>query len=149
METQKVYDYIDSLLSLLPEQDEFKKCDFAILCDKYPINVGLGNFIAKVLYISIKNDKKTIRIYPDTLKRYNLETIKLTSNSHRRINEKFNEFFVNGNNEQHIYKDYPYFNYSIEKVSKNTMEMIEKLREKYQLKTPELFVGEHQELVIE
>lgn len=149
METQKVYDYVNSLISALPEPDDYKRCNFAILCDKYPINTGLGNYIAKVIYISLKNDKKTIRIYPDTIKKYNLDTIKLTSNTHRRINEKFNEFFVNGNNEEQKYNEYSYFNYSIESVSKNTKALIEKLRVKYNLNTPELFVGEHQELVIE
>ena len=60
-----------------------------------------------------------------------------------------NEFFVNGNNQEQTYEEHSYYNYSLENVSKQTKELITKLREKYNIKAPELFTGEHQELVLE
>ena len=59
-----------------------------------------------------------------------------------------NEFFVNGSNKEKEYGEYSYYNYSIELASKKTKTMIEELRKKYELNTPELFIGEHQELVL-
>lgn len=149
METPKVYDYVNSLISLLAEPEDFKKCNFAILCEKYPINLKLNIFTARVLYVSLENGKQTLRFYPDKLKEYNLEYIMLTTNMRRIITVNFEEFFVNGDTEEQEYKDCIYYNYSIENTSKQTKTLIESLREKYELITPKLFVGKHQDLVLE
>ena len=46
----------------------YKTCNIAILCDKYPINVRRGSFLARAMYVSlINNDKKTMCSYPDKL----------------------------------------------------------------------------------
>lgn len=149
MQPLKVYDYINNLVSLSDFPEYFAKCKFAILCDKYPIQSGFKSYVAKVLYISIKNDKSTWRIYPDKIKEYGIEHIKLTSHSRRKLSYKMNEFFVNGNNDVQEYKENNFYNYSIELIDNKTKELVEKLREKYNLETPELFIGEHQNLVIE
>ena len=39
----RVYEYVNTLVSLLEKHVEYKECGFAILCDKYPINVGRGS----------------------------------------------------------------------------------------------------------
>ena len=146
----RVYEYINTLISLLEKPEEYKTCDFAILCDKYPINVGRGSFLARVLYISLINkDKKTMRLYPNKLQELALEHVIITSNARRRISANFQEFFVNGNNTEQQYKEYSFYNYSIERISKTTKEMISKLRAKYDIPEPTIFKGEHQELVIE
>ena len=51
MSTPKVYDYINSLIDMLDESEKFKKCDFSILCDRYPIPGGKSAYKAKVIYI--------------------------------------------------------------------------------------------------
>ena len=149
MQPLKVYDYVNNLISLADKPEDFDKCKFAILCDKYPIQSGIHSYIGKVIYISIKNDKTTWRVYPDKIKEYGIEYITLTTNARRRLSYKMNEFFVNGNNQLQEYKENNFYNYSIELIDKHTKELIDELRKKYTLDTPELFVGEHQCLVIE
>lgn len=149
METPKVYDYVNSLISLLAEPEDFKKCNFAILCEKYPIHLQVNTYSARVLYVSLENGKETLRLYPDKLKEYNLEYIKLSTNIRRILSPNSEEFFVNGDTEEHEYKDCIYYNYSIENASKQTKTLIESLRKKYELITPKLFVGKHQDLVLE
>ena len=145
----KVYDYINNIISLADKPEDFKECNFAILCDKYPIQLSRNNYLAKVIYISLKTDKTTWRIYPDKIKEYEIEHVILSTNSRRRLNYKMNEFFVNGNNETQQYKENDFFNYSIELASSKTKELISQLREKYELTSPSLFIGQHQELVLE
>lgn len=89
------------------------------------------------------------RLYPDKIKEYEIEYVILNSNSRRRLNYKMNEFFVNGSNETQTYKENDFYNYSIELASSKTKTLISQLREKYNLTTPSLFVGEHQPLVLE
>ena len=145
----KVFDYINNVISLLESPEDFVKCNFSILCDKYPIHTTSNKYLAKVLYISLKTDKLVKRLYPDKIKEYEMEYIILNSNSRRRLNYKMNEFFVNGNNETQTYKENDFYNYSTELASSKTKELISQLREKYNLTTPSLFIGEHQELVLE
>ena len=146
----KIYEYINSLISLLPKPDDFKLCDFTLLCEKYPINVGKGTYLTHVLYISLTNsDKKITRLYPNQLKDMNLEHVILTSNLRRRINTNSQEFFVNGNTELQTFKEHSFYNYSIEKVDKSNKEMILKLREKYEIPEPQLFKGNHQNIVLD
>lgn len=144
----KVYDYINNVISLADNPEDFKESNFAILCDRYPIQLSKNKYLAKVIYISIKADKNVWRIYPDKIKEYDIEHIVLNTNSRRKINYKMQEFFVNGSNKEQNYEEYSYYNYSIELASKKTKTMIEELRKKYELNTPELFIGEHQELVL-
>ena len=149
MEHYKVFDYVNNVISLADSPEDFEKCNFAILCERYPIQVNRNNYLAKVIYISIKSDKSAWRLYPDMIKKYNIEYITLSTNSRRRLSDKMNEFFVNGNNQELTYEEHCYYNYSIEKTSKQTKELITKLREKYNIEAPELFIGVHQELVLE
>ena len=149
MEHYKVFDYVNNVISLADSPEDFEKCNFAILCERYPIQVNRNNYLAKVIYISIKSDKMIWRLYPDMIKKYNIEYITLSTNSRRRLSDKMNEFFVNGNNQELTYEEYCYYNYYIEKTSKQTKELITKLREKYNIEAPELFIGVHQELVLE
>ena len=145
----KVFDYINNVISLLESPEDFVKCNFSILCDKYPIQTNTNKYLAKVLYISLKTDKLVKRLYPDKIKEYEMEYIILNSNSRRRLNYKMNEFFVNGNNETQTYKENDFYYYSIELPSNKTKTLISQLREKYNLTTPSLFIGEQQELVLE
>ena len=146
----KVFEYVNTLISLLEKPDDYKTCDFAILCDKYPINVGRGSYLARVLYVSlINNDKKIIRLYPNKLQELNLEYVVITSNARRRINVNYQEFFVNGNTIEQQYKEHNFYNYSIERINKQTKEMLSKLREKYNIPEPQIFKGKSQELVID
>ena len=149
MSHHKIFDYINNVVSLADSPEDYKTFNFAILCDKYPIQISKNNFLAKVMYISIQTPKSTWRLYPDKITEYDIEHVIITSNARRRLNSKMNEFFINGNNEEHEYKDNKFYNYSIENTSKSTKEMILKLREKYNLTTPTIFQGEHQELVLE
>ena len=146
----KIYEYINSLISLIPNPDDFKSCDFTLLCEKFPINVGKGTYLTRVLYISLSNkDKKITRLYPNQLKDMSLEHVILTSNLRRRINTNSQEFFVNGNTEEQVFKEHSFYNYSIEKVDKSNKEMILKLREKYEISEPQLFKGNHQNIVLD
>lgn len=149
MNTLKLYDYINNLISLAETPENFEKCKFAILCDKYPIQANSKKYIAKVIYISIKTDKRVWRIYPDKIKQYDIEHIQLTANLRRKLSYKMNEFFVNGDNNEQEYNENKYYNYSIEMVDNKTKELIEALRKKYNLEIPELFIGEHQNLVLD
>ena len=99
----KVFDYINNVISLADSPEDFHKCNFAILCEKYPIQITRNNYLAKVIYISLQNEKSTWRLYPDKIKEYNIEYISLTTNSRRRLSEKMNEFFVNGDNNKQEY----------------------------------------------
>ena len=76
-----------------------------ILCERFPINTGLSNYLAKVLYISLKSPNDSIRIYPDKIKEYNIEYVILNSNSRRRISCRMKEFWVCGNNKLQSYKE--------------------------------------------
>ena len=149
MEHPKVFDYVNNVISLADKPEDFSKCNFAILCEKYPIQTNRNNYLAKVIYISLQSEKSTWRIYPDKIKEFDIEYISLTTNSRRRLNYKIGEFFVNGNNETQQYKEVEFYNYSIELASNKTKELIIKLREKYNLTTPTIFQGQHQELVLE
>ena len=145
----KVYEYINTLISLSSKPDEFSKCNFAILCDKFPFSLKKSLYLARVLYVSLQTNTETIRFYPDKLKEMNLENIYLTSNSRRKLSINMHEFFVNGNTEKHEFKECPYYNYSIEKTNINTKDLIGKLREKYNIVEPDVFIGQHQDLVLE
>lgn len=150
MSTQlKVYEYINSFISLLETPEDFKHCDFTLLCDKYPINSGKSNYLAKVLYISLQTPDKTIRFYPDKIKEMGFEHVVLTSNTRRRINCNSLEFFVNGNTEKQVYKEHEYYNYSIERINKTNRDMLLKLREKYDIPEPTIFKGTHQNIVLD
>ena len=145
----KVFDYVNNVISLADKPEDFTKCNFAILCYKYPIQTNMNNYLAKVIYISLQNEKNTWRLYPDKIKEFDIEYIKLTTNSRQRLNFKMNEFFVKGNNETQEYKEVEFYNYSIELASNKTKTLINQLREKYNLTTPELFVGVSQPLILE
>ena len=149
MEHPKVFDYVNNVISLADKPEDFSKCNFAILCEKYPIQTNRNNYLAKVIYISLQSEKSTWRIYPDKIKEFDIEYISLTTNSRRRLNYKIGEFFVNGNNETQQYKEVEFYNYSIELASNKTKELIIKLREKYNLTTPTIFQGQHQQLILE
>ncbi len=149
MEHYKVYDYINNVISLADKPEDFNKCNFAILCEKYPIQTNRNNYLAKVIYISLQSENSTWRIYPDKIKEFEIEHIILSTNSRRRLNYKTGEFFVNGSNETQQYKENEFYNYSFELASNKTKKLINQLREKYNLTTPELFIGQHQELVLE
>ena len=149
MQEQRVYDYINNIISLAEKPEEWKQCNFAILCDKFPIQLSRNKFLGKVIYISLKTEKKTWRIYPDKIKKYEIEHVIINANSRRRLHYKMNEFFINGSNQEQIYEEHSYYNYSIENASKQTKELIIQLREKYNLNTPELYIGESQPLVLE
>ena len=149
MEQPRVLDYINNVISLADSPEDFDKCNFALLCDKYPIQIRRNKYLAKVIYISLQSDKYTWRIYPDKIKEYNIEHVVLTTNSRRRLHEKMNEFFVNGDNNKQEYNENTFYNYSIEFVSKQTKTLITQLREKYNLITPTIFQGQHQPLVLE
>ena len=73
----KVYEFINCLISTLSVSEKYEKCNFAILCDKFPIIVGKGSFRARVLYVSLNS---TERIYYDRLKELGLEYITITAN---------------------------------------------------------------------
>lgn len=150
METQhyKVFDYINNVISLAEHPENFANCNFALLCEKYPIQVGYNNYLAKVLYISLKGKESAWRLYPDEIKKFGIEYITLTTNSRRRMSDKMGEFFVNGSAEEQEYKEFKYYNYSIE-LAHRSKPMIDKLREKYSVVAPTIFRGEHQELVLE
>ena len=146
----KIYEYINSLISLLPNPTDYKLCDFTLLCERYPINIGKGTYLTRVLYISLTNsDKKITRLYPNQLKDMNLEHVILTSNLRRRINTNSQEFFVNGNTEEQTFKEHSFYNYSIEKVDKSNKEIILKLREKYEIPEPQIFKGNHQNIILD
>ena len=149
--TPKVYDYINSLIDMLDESEKFKQCDFSILCDRYPIPSGKATYKAKVLYISLKNKENEFkRLYHDKIVELGLEYITLTSNVRRRISTNSLEFFAEGSNEEQSFKDYKYYNYSIRKVNdKKTKELIEQMRQKYNINTPQLFVGVQQQLILD
>ena len=151
MSTPKVYDYINSLIEMLDESEKFKQCDFSILCDRYPIPSGKATYKAKVLYISLKNkDNAFKRLYYDKIVELGLEYITLTSNVRRRISTNSLEFFAEGSNEEQSFKEYKYYNYSIRKVNdKKTKELIEQMRQKYNINTPQLFVGVQQQIVLD
>ena len=72
-----VYEYINTLISLLTKPDGFSKCNFAILCEKLPFNLKNSLYFEKVLYVSLQNDDETIRFFSDKLKEMNLEFVKL------------------------------------------------------------------------
>lgn len=145
MNTNKVYDYVNNLISTLPE---FTTCDFSILCEKYPIMLHQNNFRARVLYISLTNKEHTERIYPDKLADLGLEYILITTNRRRTLSMKSQEFFINGNTTPQEYKGNTYYNYSIEKADSNTKNKITQLRQKYGITEPSIFVGKHQELIL-
>ena len=77
MRAMKVYEFINCLISTLSVSEKYEKCNFAILCDKFPIIVGKGSFRARVLYVSLNS---TERIYYDRLKELGLEYITITAN---------------------------------------------------------------------
>ena len=149
MEHFKVFDYINNVISLADSPEDFEKCNFAILCEKYPIQLNRNNYLAKVIYISIKSEKSTWRLYPDMIQKYNIEYITLTANSRRRLSGKMNEFFVNGNNQEQTYEEHSYYNYSIELTNNKTKQMINQLREKYNIPEPTIFKGIHQNIILE
>lgn len=152
MSVHKVYDYVNTLISQLGEQDKWDNgvVDFSILCDRYPIPTDQSGYRANVLYVSLKSNDNVIRIYPDRLKELELTSIHVKSNGRRRLYPKMGEFFINGNTEELLYKEYPYYNHSIEVIrSSKTKELINQLRSKYEIIVPEIFVGMHQDLVLE
>ena len=147
-DTLKVYDYINYLIEVLPMPEDYQKCDFSILCERYPVNTGMSNWLCTVLYVSLDNQKEKIRFYPDQLKEYGLEKVIITSNLRRKITIRMKEFFINGNTIKQTYNEYPYYNYSIDYTTKTTQDRVKQLREKYNLQAPELFIGKHQDLVL-
>ena len=144
-----VYEYINTLVALLPKPDGFAQCNFAILCDKFPFNLKNSLYLARVLYVSLQNGSETIRFYPNKLKEMDLEFVKLSSNSRRKLSANMREFFVNGNTEKREYKGCPYYNHSIERTNINTKDLIARLREKYNIAEPDIFIGKHQDLVLD
>ena len=54
----KVFEYINNVISILDEPEKFEKCDFSILCDKYPIQTNKNMYLAKVLYTHYSHDMR-------------------------------------------------------------------------------------------
>ena len=149
MRAPKVYEYVNNLISMLPEPEKFRNCDFSILCEKFPLMMNMNNFRAKVLYISLKNtNNETLKFYPDKITELGLENITITTNLRRRLTMKAQEFFINGNTEPQEYKGNDFYHYSLERTSMFTKSKIKELRQKYNLVEPEIFVGHHQELIL-
>lgn len=149
----KVYDFVNSLISTLPE---FNNCDhpsteldFSILCDKYPIQSNKNTFRARVLYIILSSNNKTYKLYPDKISELGLEYITITTNLRRKLSMNFQEFFINGNTIPQEYKGNNYYNYSIERVNIPTKNKIIQLRQKYNITEPSIFIGKHQELILD
>ena len=149
MKKMKLYQYINNCISLLEHPENFAECEFSLLCERFPINTSLSNYLAKVLYISLKSPNDSIRIYPDKIKEYDIEYVILNSNSRRRISCRMKEFWVCGNNQLQSYKENDFYNYSLEIANNKTRDTIEKLRSKYQISPPEIFIGKHEDLILE
>ena len=143
----KVYDYVNNLISTLPQINN-STCDFSILCEKYPIMVHNNTFRARVLHVVLTNKEHTERIYPDKLTDLGLAYILITTNYRRTLSIKSQEFFVNGNTTSQEYKGNTYYNYSIEKANVSTKNKITQLRQKNNIAEPSIFVGKHQDLVL-
>lgn len=148
-EYPKVFDYVNNVISLADKPEDFDNCNFAILCEKYPIQTNRNKYLAKVIYISIQSDKNTWRIYPNKIKEFEIEHVIISSNARRKLNYRMEEFWVNGSNETQEFKENRFYNYSIEIASHKTKTLITKLREKYNLEAPELFIGVSQPLILE
>ena len=150
----KVYEYINSLLSMLNNNNDNKVYDFSILCEKYPIMVSKGSFRARVLYVTLaprltlREQANNERFYPNKLTEIGLEYITVTSNVRRRITMNTQEFWINGNTERQEYKGNEYYNYSIERTNNETKKMVQQLREKYNIPVPEIFIGKHHDLIL-
>ena len=56
---------------------------------------------------------------------------------------------MNGNTEKQVFRESPYYNYSIEKTNINTKDLIVRLHEKYNIEEPDVFIGKHQDLVLD
>lgn len=146
MNTVGVYDYINNLKATLPKT--FDTCNFSILCEKYPIASGKYGYSARVLYVSLKAGEKYKRFYPPDLDKQGLTYIYLKSGKRRNINEEMPEFYVNGNTTPKEYEGYHYYEYSLRKAPPEHKKTLDKLREKYNIKEPTIFVGEQQDLVL-
>ena len=150
----KVYEYVNSLLSMLNNNNDNKVYDFSILCEKYPIMVSKGSFRARVLYVTLAprltlgEQANNERFYPNKLTEIGLEYITVTSNVRRRITMNAQEFWINGNTERQEYKGNEYYNYSIERTNNETKKMVQQLREKYNIPVPEIFIGKHHDLIL-
>lgn len=142
----KVYDFVNCLSFTVPE---FDNCDFSILCDRYPIQLNKNTFRARVLYIIISSSNKTYKLYPDEIAELGLEHITITTNLRRKLSTNYQEFFINGNTTPQEYKGRTYYNYSIEKVNIPTKNKIKQLRERYNITEPSIFIGKHQELILD
>lgn len=144
----KVYDYVRSIISTLQNPSEYERCDFSILCDKYPLMIGRTTFRGRVLYISLANSNNSIKLYPNKIAELGMNYITITSNLRRRLSVKSQEFFINGNTDPQEYKGNTYYNYSLERTDVATRNKITQLRQKYDIKEPEIFIGKHQDLII-
>ena len=110
--------------------------------------IGRNTFRGKVLYISLANNNNSIKLYPDKIAELGLEHITIISNLRRRLSVKSQEFFINGNTDPQEYKGNTYYNYSLERIGVATRNKITLLRQKYDIKELEIFIGKHQYLII-
>ncbi len=146
MTTRNVYDYVNELRAKCAPNT--KQCNFSILCDKYPMKAGEWSYLGKVLYVSIKIKDKCHRFYPDKLKELDLDSIFIKPNSRRKITEDFEEFYINGNTTTQEYQGIKYYNYSIAAAPTSHKPKIDALKQKYQIESFDMFIGEQLDLVL-
>jgi len=130
-----VLDFINELKSTFNIEGEF---DFSILMEKSPIKRKY-DWCCKVLAVIFGNNNQ--KIYYDELQEKDLQYVIVKETARRKMGNRNNPWFVDGNSKVQNYKDNDYIEYSFRNPSKKDLKFVELMRTKFGITPPREFVG--------
>ena len=129
-----VIDFINKLKTTFKIDGEF---DFSILMEKSPIKRKY-DWCCKVLAVILSTNRT---IYYDELQENDLQYVIVKETARRKMGNRNNPWFVDGNSKAQNYKDNDYIEYSFRNASKKDLKFVEKLRTKFNITPPREFAG--------
>ena len=127
-------DFIKTIQSTFKIVGEF---DFSILMEKSPLK-RTYDWCCKALAVIVSNGKT---IYYVELQENDLQYINIKETPRRKMGNRNNPWFVDGNSKIQTFKDNDFIEYSFRNASNRDLKLVEKMRAKFDIQPPHEFTG--------
>jgi hypothetical protein len=136
--TYSPLELVDELKSILNIKTDF---NFSILAEAHPIKKKY-TCVSKILSIITQvNDEKPQTLHYDKILEHELHYLEFKENHMRKVGDRKTPFWIDGSSVIQKYKENEYIEYSLRAPTKVELKKIDKLRIKYQIPFPRIFVG--------
>jgi hypothetical protein len=137
--TYSPLELIDVLKDILENKEEF---NFSILVEMQPIKKKF-TYVCKILSIITKSGSNKAQIINyDKILEHELNYIEIKENHTRKIGNRKTPFWIDGSSVIQEFKGNQFIDYSLRNPTKIELRRVDKLRIKYQISAPRIFVGQ-------